>query len=146
MENFLFPVCLSGYSRAVLLLCHWTQVTKGVLLRQKYSTLPTALRELCSKCGHNLTCGSLPLTTCTGNCQPRRTFHSKCVPKSRRTDQDFKCLVCRPADREDFCFCCNGPATLDIILCGAHASNGCQNFVHRSCVAKGRTEYRCGLC
>ena len=66
-----------------------------------------SLRELCSKCGRNLTCGSLPLITCTGNCQPRRTFHSKCVPKSRRTDQDFKCLVCRPADREDFCFCCN---------------------------------------
>ena len=105
-----------------------------------------SLRELCSKCGRNLTCGSLPLITCTGNCQPQRTFHSKCVPKSRRTDQDFKCLVCRPADREDFCFCCNGPATLDIILCSAHASNGCQNFVHRLCVAKGRTEYRCGLC
>ena len=39
-----------------------------------------SLRELCSKCGRNLTCGSLPLITCTGNCQQRRTFHSKCVP------------------------------------------------------------------
>ena len=57
-----------------------------------------SLRELCAKCGRNLTCGGLPLITCTGNCQPRRTFHSKCVPKSRRTDHDFKCLVCRPAD------------------------------------------------
>ena len=35
-----------------------------------------SLRELCSKCGRNLTCGSLPLITCMGNCQPRRTFHS----------------------------------------------------------------------
>ena len=45
----------------------------------------------------------------------------RCVPKSRRTDHDFKCLVCRPADREDFCFCCNSPATQDIILCGANS-------------------------
>ena len=105
-----------------------------------------SLREFCSKCGHNLTCGGLPLITCMGNCQPRRTFHSKCVPKSRHTNQDFKCLVCRPADREDFCFCCNGPATQDIILCGAHSLNGCHNFVHRFCLAKGHTEYRCGLC
>ena len=45
-----------------------------------------SLRELCAKCGRNLTCGGLPLITCTGICQPRRTFHSKCVPKSRRTD------------------------------------------------------------
>ena len=35
-----------------------------------------SLRELCSKCGCNLTCGGLQLITCTGNCQPRRTFHS----------------------------------------------------------------------
>ena len=145
-ENFLISSLLSGYSRAVLLLCHWTQVMKGGTIAAEVLDASHSLRELCSKCGRNLTCGSLPLITCTGNCQPRRTFHSKCVPKSRRTDQDFKCLVCRPADREDFCFCCNGPATLDIILCGANASNGCQNFVHRLCVAKGRTEYRCGLC
>ena len=52
-------------------------------------------------------------------------------PKSRHTDHDFKCLVCRPADREDFCFCCNSPATQDIILCGANSINGCQNFVHQ---------------
>ena len=95
---------------------------------------------------HYLTCGGLPLITCTGICQPRRTFHSKCVPKSRRTDHDFKCLVCRPADREDFCFCCNSPATQDIILCGANSINGCQNIVHGLCLAKGRTQYRCGLC
>ena len=33
-----------------------------------------SLRELCAKCGRNLTCGGLPLTTCTGICQPRRTL------------------------------------------------------------------------
>ena len=87
-----------------------------------------SLRESCCKCGCNLTWGGLPLITCTGNCQPRRSFHSKCVPKSRRTDHDFKCLVCRPADREDFCFCCNSPATQDIILCGANSINGCQKL------------------
>ena len=30
-----------------------------------------SLRELCAKCGRNLTCGGLPLITCTGICQPR---------------------------------------------------------------------------
>ena len=29
-----------------------------------------SLREFCSKCGHNLTCGGLPLITCMGSCQP----------------------------------------------------------------------------
>ena len=119
---------------------------KGGTIAAEVLNASDSLRELCSKCGHNLTCGGLPLITCTGNCQPQRTFHSKCVPKSRRTDQDFKCLVCRPADREDFCFCCNGPATQNIILCSAHTLNGCQNFIHHLCLAKGRTEYRCGLC
>ena len=33
-----------------------------------------SLRELCAKCGRNLTCGGLPLITCTGICQPRRTL------------------------------------------------------------------------
>ena len=29
-----------------------------------------SLREFCSKCGHNLICGGLPLITCMGKCQP----------------------------------------------------------------------------
>ena len=105
-----------------------------------------SLRELCAKCGRNLTCGGLPLITCTGICQPRRTFHSKCVPKSRRTDHDFKCLVCRPADREDFCFCCKQPCYTRYHSLRRKLHYGCQNFVHRLCLAKGRTQYRCGLC
>ena len=36
-------------------------------------------------------CTCLELVNGTRTCQPRRTFHSKCVPKSRRTDHDFKC-------------------------------------------------------
>ena len=105
-----------------------------------------SLRELCAKCGRNLTCGGLPLITCTGICQPRRTFHSKCVPKSRRTDHDFKCLVCRPADREDFCFSLQQPCYTRYHALRRKLHYGCQNFVHRLCLAKGRTQYRCGLC
>ena len=119
---------------------------KGGTIAAEVLDASDSLREFCSKCGRNLTCGGLPLITCMGNCQPRRTFHSKCVPKSWCTDQDFKCLVCRLADREDFCFCCNSPATQDIILCGAHTLNGCHNFIHHFCLAKGRTEYQCSLC
>ena len=68
-----------------------------------------------------------------GICQPRRSFHSKCVLKSRRTDQDFKCLVCRPADREDFCLCSNGALTDDIVMCRSNNVNGCTNFIHHCC-------------
>ena len=146
MKLFLISSLLSGYSREVLLLCHWTQGTRGVLLWQRYLTLPTAWGSFVLNVAAIWHVGGLPLITCMGNCQPRRTFHSKCVPKLQRTDQNFKCLVCRPADREDFCFCCNGPATQDIILCGAHTLNGCHNFIHRFCLAKGHTEYQCGLC
>ena len=65
---------------------------KGGTIAAEVLDASNSLRELCSKCGRNLTCGSLPLIICTGNCQPRRTFHSECVPKSRHTDQDFKAL------------------------------------------------------
>ena len=111
MKIFLISSLLSSYSREVLLLCHWTQGMRGGTIATEVLDTSDSLREFCSKCGHNLTCGGLPLITCTGNCQPQRTFHSKCVPKLRHADQDFKCLVCRLADREDFCVCCNGPAT-----------------------------------
>ena len=57
-----------------------------------------SLRELCAKCGRNLTCGGLATYYLYGHL----------------------------------------PTTQDI--------NGCQNFVHRLCLAKGRTQYRCGLC
>ena len=42
MKLFLISSLLSGYSREVLLLCHWTQGMRGVLLRLRYSMLPTA--------------------------------------------------------------------------------------------------------
>ena len=104
-----------------------------------------SLRELCSKCGRQLTGGGGLLIICTGICQPHQSFHSKCVPKSRRTNQDFKCLVCRPADHEDFCLCCNGVPTDDIVMCGSNNVNGCTNFVHSICLAKGCTVFRCGI-
>ena len=105
-----------------------------------------SLRELCSMCGQQLTGGGGPLIICMRNCQPHQSFHSKCVPKSRHTDQDFKCFVCRPADHEDFCLCCNGASTADIVMCRSNNVNGCTNFVHRLCLAKGCTSYRCGIC
>ena len=41
-----------------------------------------SLRELCAKCGRNLTCGGLPLITCTGICKPRRDIPFKVCPPS----------------------------------------------------------------
>ena len=63
-----------------------------------------SLRELCAKCGAKLTAVQGTLITCTGICLPRWTFHSKCVLETRRADPTFKCLVCNPSKREDFCF------------------------------------------
>ena len=40
-----------------------------------------SLREVCSKCGQQLTGGEGPLIICTGICQPHQSFHSKCVPE-----------------------------------------------------------------
>ena len=116
---------------------------KGGKIAAEVLDASDSLRELdlCSKCGQQLTGGEGPLIICTGICKPCQSFHSKCVPKSRCTDQDFKCLVCRPADREDFCLCCNGALTDDIVMCGSNNVNGCTNFIHRICLAKGRTVF-----
>ena len=95
-----------------------------------------SLRELCAKCGRNLTCGGLATYYLYGHLPTTQDIPFKVCPQVSAYRSRLKCLVCRPADREDFCFCCNSPATQDIILCGANSINGCQNFVHRLCLAK----------
>ena len=40
-----------------------------------------SLRELCAKCGRNLTCGGLPLITCTGICQTTQDIPFKVCPQ-----------------------------------------------------------------
>ena len=119
---------------------------EGATIAAEMLDASESLRELCAKCGAKLTSVQCTLITCTGICLPRRTFHSKCVPETRHADPTFKCLVCDPSKREDFCFRCNTGLTNDIVLCSRNNNNGCTNFVHRTCVARMRNEFTCGLC
>ena len=117
---------------------------KGVTIAAEILDASDSLRDLCAKCGHKLSDGLL--LTCTGICAPHQSFHSLCVPASRCSDPNFKCQVCNPGTREDFCFCCNEGPTGDIILCSRNDTKGCTNFVHITCLAKGNTRFSCGLC
>ena len=119
---------------------------KGATIAAEMLDASESLRELCAKCGAKLTAVQGTLITCTGICLPRWTFHSKCVPETRCADPTFKCLVCDPSKRDDFCFRCNTGPTNVIVLCSRNNNNGCTNFVHRTCVAGMRNEFTCGLC
>lgn len=119
---------------------------EGATIAAEMLDASESLRELCAKCGSKLATTQGNLITCTGICLPRRTFHSKCVPETRRSDPTFKCLVCDPSKRDDFCFRCNSGPTDDIVLCSRNNLNGCSNFVHRRCVAGIRNDFTCGLC
>ena len=117
---------------------------EGATIAAEMLDASESLRELCAKCGAKMT--AVQGTLITGICLPRWTFHSKCVPKTRHVDPTFKCLVCDPSKREDFCFRCNTGLTNDIVLCSQNNNNGCTNFVHHTCVAGMRIEFTCGLC
>ena len=119
---------------------------EGATIAAEILDASESLRDLCAKCGQNLT-AETALVTCCGVCLPRRTFHARCLPQSKRTDPTFKCLICDPSTKEDFCFCCNGPPTADIIMCRRNTTTGCTNFVHTTCyTAKAQSVFLCGLC
>ena len=77
---------------------------EGATIAAEMLDASESLRELCAKCGTKLTAVQGTLITCTGICLPRVDISFKCVPETRRADPTFKCLVCDPSKREDFCF------------------------------------------
>ena len=119
---------------------------EGATIAAEILDASDTLRDLCAKCGHKLSNSAGPLITCTGICAPRRTFHSKCLPASRRSDTEFTCQICNPGTREDFCFCCNGSPNSDIVICSNYDTKGCTNFVHRMCLGHASNRFVCGLC
>ena len=119
---------------------------EGAAIAAEILDASDSLRDLCAKCGQRLTQDAGPLVTCSGICAPRRTFHTKCIPASRRSDTEFSCQICNPRTREDFCFCCNGGPTSDIALCSNNDTKGCTNFVHVGCLGTGSISFSCGLC
>ena len=117
---------------------------EGATIAAEILDASESLWDLCAKCGQKLFNKDGPLLTCSGICVPRRTFHSMCVPASRRSDLNFSCQVCNPGTREDFCFRCNEGPSGDIKLCANNNTKGCTNFVHRRCVVG--QHFLCGLC
>ena len=58
-----------------------------------------------------ITCGQLcnesyPYKICCGGCQPQRHFNSACVSPKYSADDNFKCKLCDPSGREEYCFNC----------------------------------------
>ena len=90
---------------------------EGATIAAEMLDASESLRELCAKCGQKLLTVDAPFITCTGICLPRRTFHLRCVPETCRRDPTFKCLVCDPSKRDDFCFVCNTAPTGEVVLC-----------------------------
>ena len=119
---------------------------EGATIAAEILDASDSLRDLCAKCGRKLTNMDGPLLTCSGICAPRRTFHSMCVPSSRRSDLNFSCQVCNPGTREDFCFRCNDGPSGDIHICANNDTRGCTNFVHTRCLGARNTLFSCGLC
>ena len=119
---------------------------EGATIAAEILDASDSLREVCSKCGQKLAGTQSPLVTCTEVCLPRRSFHSKCIPHSRQNDPTFKCLVCDPSHKEDFCLSCNGSPTADIKMCSCYTNTGCTNFVHVKCWKSTNMSFSCGLC
>ena len=119
---------------------------EGATIAAEILDASESLRDLCTKCGQRLTTDAAHLITCCGICLPRRIFHSKCVPESQRADPTFKCLVCDPSKREEFCFKCNARPDNDILICSRNDLNGCTNFVHKKCISLISNVFTCSLC
>ena len=73
MYNVLACSLPNGCLKAAPFLRHWPGIRGGTIAAEVLDS-SDSLREICAKCGRNLTCGGLPLITCTGICQPRRTL------------------------------------------------------------------------
>ena len=94
-----------------------------------------------------ITCGQLcdescPYKICCGGCQPQRHFHTACVSPKYRADDNFKCQLCDPSHREEYCFNCGGIRDGTILSC----KDMCETFIHTCCLPLGMKSYRCGIC
>ena len=94
-----------------------------------------------------ITCGQIcddtrPYKICCGSCQPQRHFHVSCISPKYRGDVEFKCQLCDPSRREEYCFKCGEKPDTTILNC----KDMCEAFVHSHCRPAGMTSYRCGIC
>ena len=69
-----------------------------------------------------ITCGQIcddtrPYKICCGGCQPQRHFHVLCISPKYREDIEFKCQLCDPSRREEYCFKCGEKPDATILNC-----------------------------
>ena len=119
---------------------------EGALIASEIVDNSDSMRDICSKCGTD--CSPVQITRiCEGQCRPSRIFHSDCLHRSQKTEVTFKCQICDPKYREDYCQSCRArPENRTLSVCKFNSTNGCQRYVHRECVPRGKTEYQCGVC
>lgn len=115
--------------------------TEGALIGSQLMTYST-LSNHCIKCGGLCEPDQEPIKICTGSCRPHRYFHQRCLPDSQKKIKEFKCQICDPSLREEYCMSCGDKPDNTILNC----KDMCEAFVHRRCLPAGMTTYRCGIC
>ena len=76
----------------------------------------SSLTMECIKCAKKCD-GSEPFRICEGLCNPARHFHMRCLTQAQIVDSVFKCQICDPTKREEYCFKCGGKPDNTILNC-----------------------------
>ena len=101
----------------------------------------SSLTTECIKCAKKCD-GSQPFRICESSYNPARHFHMRCILQAQIVDSVFKCQICDPTKREEYCFKCGGKPDNTILNC----KDMCQSFIHKACLPLGMEVYRCGIC
>ena len=99
-----------------------------------------SLTTECIKCGRKCDC-SEPFRICEGSCSPAWHFHMHCILKTQIVDGIFKCQICDPIKREEYCFKCGGKLDNTILNC----KDMRESFIHKACLLLRMDIYRCGI-
>ena len=105
-----------------------------------------SLRELCAKCGRNLTCGGLPTYYLYGHLPTTQDIPFQSVSQVSAYRSRLQMPSVQAGRSGGLLLLLQQPCYTGYHSLRRKLHYGCQNFVHRLCLAKGRTQYRCGLC
>ena len=101
----------------------------------------SSLTTECIKCRRKCD-GSKLFRICEGSCNPARHFCTCCISKTQIVDGVFKCQICDPTKREEYCFKCIGKPDNTILNC----KDMCESLIHKACLPLGMDVYQCGIC
>ena len=89
----------------------------------------SSLTTECIKCAKKCD-GSEPFRICEGSCNPARHLHMQCISQAQIVDHVFKCQICDPTKREEYCFKCGGKPDNTILNC----KDMCESFIQKACL------------